>query len=168
MTCPVLFPLPLSFLLGNPSDHLENVIVRIETLLEITHEVVRSCSVHCLLHSEELVSAEQIVELNDCLSNPVDLLIDLLLLLSCGFITAHSAVICICPESLAVILNGHLDSSLVSRCLIVFLIWISWLVVLIPDNVDDEFRSCESHTTHVDVIKTSGTRLALSISERVV
>lgn len=103
----VLLSPALCLLLGDSPDHFEDVVVGVEALLEVTHEVVGSGSVHGLLHSQELVRAEQVVELDDRVCYSVHLLIDLFLLLSSWFLTSHATswISIVWPEALAVILN---------------------------------------------------------------
>ena len=110
----VLLPSALRLLLRDPSDHLEDVIVGVEALLKVAHEVVWSGSVHCLLHPQELVRAEKVVELDYCICNPVHLLIDLLLLLRSRLLAAHatSRIPITRSETLSVILNRKLHSCL--------------------------------------------------------
>lgn len=171
LTCLVFLPLSLGLLLRQPSYHFENIVVRIETLLKVTHEIIRGSSIHRLLHSQELMCAEQVMELYDGIRYSVNLLVDLLLFLGSWLLSAHSTLVAlIWPEALSILLYCQLDSSLiiwliiVTTILIVVLLSVGRLITLISDYVNYELWSSKSHASHVDIVKSCGAGLPLSVS----
>ena len=58
----VFLSILFSLLLRNPSNHFENIVIRIEVLAEVSHEVSRSRSVKRSIHAHELVACEELVE----------------------------------------------------------------------------------------------------------
>ena len=80
----ILLSILLSLLLWDATDHFENVISRVERALEVVDKVTGRGSVECLLHSQELVAWEEVLESRqhgvDCPCNSTYLGIYLLLL----------------------------------------------------------------------------------------
>lgn len=58
----VFLSILFSLLLRNPSNHFENIVIRIEVLAEVSHEVSRSRSIKRSIHAHELVACEELVE----------------------------------------------------------------------------------------------------------
>lgn len=111
--------------------------------------------------------AEQVVELDDRMSYSIDLIIYLQLFLSRGLLATHSTIIpFIRPKSLSILLYRHLNSGLIITviCLTTILLSIGRIIViLIPNNIDDELGSCKSHTIHIDIIQACSARLPFPV-----
>ena len=110
------------------------------------------------------MGTEQVVELNYCIGYSADLLINLLLLFGCGLFAAHPAGTLIWTETLAIMLDRHLDPCLIGVLTIVLFIVVGG-IILISYHIDYKLWGCKSHSTHVNIIQTCCAWLSFSIGK---
>lgn len=58
----ILFAIAFRLLLGNATDHLEDVVAGAEAAVKVLHEVAWADSVVAGLHAQKLVASEELLE----------------------------------------------------------------------------------------------------------
>lgn len=82
----IFLTISLGFLFWYSANYFEDIVTWIELRLVVVHEVRRWYTIHCLLHSQELVTREKMLESLkhsiDCSSKTINLSINQFLLIS--------------------------------------------------------------------------------------